>query len=123
LHPGRRPPTSRSPRVGERGRGLGGVASRPSAADIEECNRYARSSQDKASEALKSAIVGGMIGAAVGAAGGAIADGGSGAGKGAGIGGIVGATAGTLHGIDRANRRDAEVSAAYRACMQRKGYN
>jgi len=95
---------------------------RPAAADIETCNRYASSTRDKARNALEKAVVGGVLGAAVGAAGGAIADGGSGAGKGAGIGGLVGAAAGTAYGINQTNQADARAEAAYRDCMQRRGY-
>ena len=98
------------------------VAARPSSADIEDCNRYARAAHDKATEALKGGLLGAAIGAGLGAAGGAIADGGSGAGKGAGIGGLVGAVGGSLYGLDQANRDDQAATAAYRACMKRRGY-
>jgi len=98
------------------------VAARPAAADIATCNRYATSRTEKAKRTLGSAVVGGAIGAALGAAGGAIADGGSGAGKGAGIGGLVGVAAGTAYGINRANQADARAEAAYRECMQHRGY-
>jgi len=100
------------------------VAVRPSAADIDECNRYASTAtHDKAREALTDALVGGALGAGLGAAGGAIADGGGGAGKGAGIGGLVGAAAGTLYGVNQVNQNDARAAAAYRACMRRRGYS
>jgi len=98
------------------------VAARPSTADIESCNRYARTSHDKAGDTITSALVGGLAGAGLGAAGGAIADGGSGAGKGAGIGGLVGVAAGTVYGLNEANKHDAQAAAAYRACMRRRGY-
>jgi uncharacterized protein YcfJ len=99
------------------------VAARPAAADIETCNRYASSTRSKARNAIEKGVIGGLVGAAVGAAGGAIADGGSGAGKGAGIGGIVGAAAGTAYGINQSNQADARAEAAYRECMQRRGYS
>jgi len=99
------------------------VAARPSAADIEDCNRYAASARNTAGETLKDALIGGAAGAGLGAAGGAIADGGSGAGKGAGIGGILGAAAGTLYGLHDASHNDAEVATAYRVCMRQRGFN
>lgn len=98
------------------------ASTRPSAADIEDCNRYATSMRDKTTETLKDAVIGGAVGAGVGAAGGAIAGGGKGAGKGAGIGAIVGATAGTLYGLNKANQNDARAAEAYSACMRRRGY-
>jgi hypothetical protein len=99
------------------------ASARPSAADIEDCNRYASSTRDKTTDTLKDALIGGAIGAGVGAAGGAIAGGGSGAGKGAGIGAVVGATAGTLYGLNQANQHDARAAQAYRDCMARRGYS
>jgi len=99
------------------------AAVRPSAADIEACNRYASSvSREKTTQTLTDALVGGALGAGLGAASGAIAGGGSGAGKGAGIGGLVGAAAGTVYGINKANQSDSHAAAAYRACMRRRGY-
>ena len=99
------------------------VAVTPTAADIDACNQYAKSSSgDKTTELLKDAAIGGVVGAGVGAAGGAIAGGGKGAGKGAAIGGIVGATAGTLYGVNEANKNDARYVEAYRACMRGRGY-
>jgi hypothetical protein len=99
------------------------AAVRPSAADIEACNRYASSvSREKTTQTLTDALVGGALGAGLGAASGAIAGGGSGAGKGAGIGGLVGAAAGTVYGLNKANRSDSDAAAAYRACMRRQGY-
>lgn len=95
---------------------------RPSAADVERCNREATAPSDRVTEAFKSAVIGSAIGAGVGAAGGAIADGGHGAGKGAGIGAIVGATAGTLYGINNANHSDPDAQRAYRLCMARSGF-
>lgn len=95
---------------------------RPSTAAIEDCNRYARSSHNKANDTIGSALLGGLAGAGLGAAGGAIAGGGGGAGKGAGIGGLVGVAAGTLYGLNEANKSDAQSAAAYRACMRRRGY-
>jgi hypothetical protein len=96
---------------------------RPSAADIDDCNRVASASHgSRTRDTLTSAVIGGAAGAALGAAGGAIADGGSGAGKGAGIGGLVGATAGTLYGLNKSNSNDADSARAYRACMDRKGF-
>jgi hypothetical protein len=99
------------------------AARRPSAADIDACNAYASSArQDKTKETITDALIGGALGAGLGAAGGAIAGGGGGAGKGAGIGSLVGVTAGTLYGLNGNNRADARSSAAYRACMKRRGY-
>lgn len=99
------------------------VAVTPTAADIEACNQYAKStSGDKTGELLKDAAVGGLLGAGVGAAGGAIAGGGKGAGKGAAIGGLVGVAAGTLYGINENNRNDARYVEAYRSCMKGRGY-
>lgn len=96
---------------------------RPSAADIDFCNQYARGAVgDKTTEVVKDALIGGALGAGVGAAGGAIAGGGSGAGKGAGIGGLVGATAGTLYGLNETKQNDARYAGAYRACMKRRGF-
>lgn len=118
------PPTSarRAPRS-ESAAPVQRASVQPAVADIETCNRYASSTRDKARNALEKAVVGGLVGAAVGAAGGAIADGGDGAGKGAGIGGIVGAAAGTAYGINQTNQSDARAEAAYRDCMQRRGYS
>ncbi len=99
------------------------AAPRPSAAAIEACNQYARStSGDRTTEVVKDALIGGVLGAGVGAAGGAIAEGGKGAGKGAAIGGIVGATAGTLYGLNETKQSDARYVSAYRACMKNRGY-
>ena len=99
------------------------VAVTPTAADIDACNQYAKSSSgDKTTELLKDAAIGGVVGAGVGAAGGAIAGGGKGAGKGAAIGGIVGATAGTLYGVNEANKNDSRYVEAYRTCMRGRGY-
>jgi hypothetical protein len=98
-------------------------AARPSASDIDACNRYAMVvAGDKTTEVIKDALIGGAVGAGVGAAGGAIAGGGSGAGKGAGIGGLVGATAGTLYGLNEAKQSDARYAGAYRTCMKRRGF-
>jgi len=100
------------------------AAATPSAADIEACNKYAKSATiDKTTEVVKDAVIGGAIGAGVGAAGGAIAAGGKGAGKGAAIGGIVGATAGTVYGLNEANKQDARAVEAYRTCMRERGYS
>jgi len=100
------------------------VAVTPTAADVDACNRYAKStSGDKTTQLLKDAVIGGVVGAGVGAAGGAIAGGGKGAGKGAAIGGIVGATAGTLYGINENNKNDTRSVEAYRACMRGRGYS
>jgi hypothetical protein len=96
---------------------------RPTAQDIDACNRYASSvAGDKTAETVADALIGGALGAGVGAAGGAIAGGGHGAGKGAGIGGLVGATAGTLYGLNQGKQNDARVATAYRSCMRRRGY-
>jgi hypothetical protein len=96
---------------------------KPSAADIQFCNQYAKGAVgDRTTEVVKDALIGGAVGAGVGAAGGAIAGGGSGAGKGAGIGGLVGATAGTLYGLNETKQNDARYAGAYRACMKRKGF-
>lgn len=96
---------------------------RPTAADIDACNRYASSAGgDRTKQTLTNALLGGAVGAGLGAAGGAIAGGGSGAGKGAGIGGLVGAAAGTLYGLNQANQDDARAAQAYRVCMKRRGY-
>src|SRR5574337_55548 len=98
-------------------------AARPSASDVAACNQYASSvAGDKTTETLKDALVGGALGAGVGAAGGAIAGGGGGAGKGAGIGGLVGAAAGTLYGLNEGRQADARYVAAYRGCMNSRGY-
>jgi len=99
------------------------VAARPSPADIEDCNRYAASTHNRAGDTLKDALIGGASGAGLGAAGGAIAGGGRGAGKGAGIGGLIGAAAGTLYGLNEANQHDSQMASAYRACMRRHGYS
>jgi hypothetical protein len=99
------------------------VGARPSAADIEDCNRYAAATHDRVGDTLKDALFGGAAGAGLGAAGGAIAGGGGGAGKGAGIGALVGVTAGTLVGLNDANKRNNRAAAAYRACMRRRGYS
>lgn len=99
------------------------AATTPSAADIQACNKYAKSATgDKTTEVVKDAVIGGAIGAGVGAAGGAIAAGGKGAGKGAAIGGIVGATAGTLYGLNETSKQDARAVEAYRTCMRARGY-
>ncbi len=99
------------------------ATARPSAADIEACNQYAKSVvASPTTEVVKDALIGGAIGAGVGAAGGAIAGGGKGAGKGAAIGGIVGATAGTLYGLNETKQNDAQYVGAYRACMKKRGY-
>jgi len=99
------------------------TAARPSSADIEACNQYAKSVvANPTTEVVKDAVIGGAIGAGVGAAGGAIAGGGKGAGKGAAIGGIVGATAGTLYGLNETKQNDARYIGAYRACMKRRGH-
>jgi hypothetical protein len=98
------------------------VAARPSTADIEDCNHYARASHDRTGQTVTDALVGGLAGAGLGAASGAIAGGGGGAGKGAGIGGLVGVAAGTLYGLNEANKGDAQAAAAYRSCMRRRGY-
>jgi hypothetical protein len=99
------------------------VAGRPTAQDIDACNRYASSvAKDRTAETVTDALIGGAVGAGVGAAGGAIAGGGHGAGKGAGIGGLVGATAGTLYGLNQGKQNDARVATAYRSCMRRRGY-
>jgi hypothetical protein len=98
------------------------VAARPTVEDVEACNHYANSvGRDKTTETFKDGLLGGALGAGLGAAGGAIAGGGGGAGKGAGIGGLVGAAAGTLYGLNDANKSPS-ASAAYRACMKRRGY-
>lgn len=98
-------------------------AARPSASDIDACNRYATAvAGDKTTEVVKDALIGGVVGAGVGAAGGAIAGGGSGAGKGAGIGGLVGATAGTLYGLNDVKQNDGRYAVAYRTCMKRRGF-
>jgi len=99
------------------------AAKRPSAADIEACNRDAEESRNDTGDTIKDALIGAGAGAGVGAAGGAIAGGGKGAGKGAGIGGIVGAAAGTLYGLNRTNQNDERAAQAYRNCMERRGYN
>jgi hypothetical protein len=98
------------------------ASTRPTASDIESCNRYASARRNKTLETAKNALVGGALGAALGAAGGAIADGGDGAGKGAAIGGLVGVAGGTVYGIDKNNKADASARAAYEACMERRGY-
>jgi hypothetical protein len=99
------------------------ASARPSPADIESCNQYAKSVvASPTTEVVKDALIGGAIGAGVGAAGGAIAGGGKGAGKGAAIGGIVGATAGTLYGLNESKQHDARYVDAYRTCMKRRGY-
>ncbi len=98
-------------------------AKRPSAADIEACNRDADDARDSTGDTIKDALIGAGAGAGVGAAGGAIAGGGKGAGKGAGIGGLVGAAAGTLYGLNRSNSNDERAAQAYRNCMERRGYN
>ena len=99
------------------------ATARPSAADIEVCNQYAKSVvASPTTEVVKDALIGGAIGTGVGAAGGAIAGGGGGAGKGAGIGGLVGATAGTLYGLNETNQSDARYTGAYRTCMKKRGY-
>ncbi len=100
------------------------TARTPSAADIEACNRYAKSvtTSDTTRDVLTKGVIGGALGAGVGAAGGAIAGGGKGAGKGAAVGGIVGATAGTLYGLNEANKTDDRSVDAYRACMRERGY-
>ncbi len=96
---------------------------RPASVDVEDCNRYASSSAGtKTQQAVKGGAIGGLLGAALGAAGGAIAGGGKGAGKGAAIGGLVGIAGGTLYGINQANQGNAQAEAAYRDCMQRRGY-
>jgi len=95
-------------------------AAQPTAADVEACNSYA--SRSRTTEGAKGALLGGALGAALGAAGGAIADGGHGAGKGAAIGALVGVTGGTLYGINRANQANAQAQAAYRDCMERRGF-
>jgi len=103
--------------------GVHAPAPRPSRAAIAACNRYAElQSRDTTAETIKDGLLGGAVGAGVGAAGGAIAGGGEGAGKGAGIGALVGAAAGTLFGLNEAHQHDARVAAAYRTCMQRRGY-
>jgi len=95
---------------------------RPTAADIETCNHYASSQQSRTTEAVKDGAIGGLLGAALGAAGGAIAGGGGGAGKGAAIGGLVGVAGGSLYGINSANQNNQRAQAAYRDCMERRGY-
>jgi hypothetical protein len=95
---------------------------RPTTADIETCNRYASSQQSRTTEAVKDGVIGGVLGAALGAAGGAIAGGGGGAGKGAAIGGLVGVAGGSLYGINSANQNNQRAQAAYRDCMERRGY-
>ena len=96
---------------------------RPAPRDIGACNRYAAAARaNRTADTVKDALVGGALGAALGAAGGAIAGHGDGAGKGAAIGGIVGVAGGTLYGINAANQADARAEAAYRSCMERRGY-
>src|SRR5215468_7474937 len=95
---------------------------RPTAADIETCNHYASSQQSRTTEAVKDGAIGGLLGAALGAAGGAIAGGGGGAGKGAAIGGLVGVAGGSLYDINSANQNNARAQAAYRDCMEKRGY-
>ena len=96
---------------------------RPAAADVEACNQRASAvAHDRTKETLTDALIGGALGAGVGAIGGAIAHGGDGAGKGAGIGGLLGVTAGTLYGLNQSNQQDARATAAYRACMKRRGF-
>ncbi len=96
--------------------------SRPTARDINACNRYASSvGRNRTTQTLTNALIGGALGAGLGAASGAIV--GGAAGRGAGIGGLVGAAAGTVYGLNEANRSDARAAAAYRACMQRRGYS
>jgi hypothetical protein len=115
------PPKEKAPKVATAGDAP--AASRPRAADIEDCNAYASGARNQTEEAVKGAVIGGAVGAGAGAAGGAIAKGGKGAGKGAGIGAIVGATVGTLYGLNQANQANAQAEAAYRACMARRGYS
>ena len=98
------------------------ASSRAPVAVVEECNRFATEADRDATRVLRDGVLGGAVGAGVGAAGGAIADGGHGAGKGAGIGALVGATAGTLYGLNEENRKSEQAMAAYRACMDRRGY-
>ena len=99
------------------------AAARPSPADIEACNQYAKSVvTDRTTEVVKDALIGGAIGAGVGAAGGAIAGGGKGAGQGAAVGGLVGAAGGTLYGLNETKGNDARYVAAYRSCMKNRGY-
>lgn len=98
------------------------ASSRAPAAVVEECNRFAADTERDATRVLRDGVVGGAVGAGVGAAGGAIADGGDGAGKGAGIGALVGATAGALYGLSEENRKSEQAMAAYRDCMDRRGY-
>jgi len=77
----------------------GQVAATPSAADIEACNKYAKSATtDKTTEAVKDEVIGGAIGAG------------------------VGATAGTLYGLNKASKQDARAVEAYRTCMRERGY-
>ena len=99
------------------------AAARPSPADIEACNQYARSVvTDRTTEVVKDALIGGALGAGVGAAGGAIAGGGKGAGTGAAVGGLVGAAGGTLYGLNETKQNDTKYVGAYRACMKKRGY-
>jgi hypothetical protein len=98
-------------------------ARRPTTADVDTCNTYAKAQAgDKTIQTVTDALIGAVAGAGVGAAGGAIAGGGKGAGKGAGIGGVVGAAAGTLYGLNEARSHDTRYVQAYRACMKGRGY-
>lgn len=99
------------------------VVATPSAADIEACDRYARSvAGSRTSDVLSDALIGGAVGAGVGAAGGAIAGGGKNVGKGAAIGGLAGATAGTIHGLSKPSTSDPRYVEAYRSCLRGRGF-
>jgi hypothetical protein len=93
---------------------------RPTAAMIEDCNRYAAAERD-GKRIAKDGAIGAAVGAAAGAAGGAIADGGDGAGKGAGIGAIVGAASGALYGVNEENKKSERAREAYADCIARNG--
>ena len=116
------PPAAAPPQPPAQDPGYRSAPARPTSADVEACNRYASAQQSKTTEAVKDGVIGGVLGAALGAAGGAIAGGGGGAGKGAAIGGLVGVAGGSLYGINSANQTNQRAQAAYRECMDRRGY-